>query len=309
MGTWTGFGGRKDTSEESEGTPKRDRKIPGGNDDDDMRIRFTIGGAGRRLTKDDFLKEMRALDPKARVQVLEESDAPAAMKDLARKDASQHNEGSSRLFGAESAQIASSNKGANMVGAKMARNRGADVDSDSSMSEGEDGEERQDSPSTSPRRRPNQRHEDSYGFGSHEAEDNARLTKIDSPSNQEPETAAERKRREQVLSGVESSSGPYSIKPEQRETPADRRRREASGGNSGVLPKLMRGISEDEDEDVFPGETPAEKRRREAALGVKGAGPNRDDDSDDDNTERVVPTPAARARGIRFAEEPVRVKK
>jgi hypothetical protein len=40
-------------------------------DDNDKRIRFTIGGTGRRMTKDDFLREIQALDPKARAEPLD----------------------------------------------------------------------------------------------------------------------------------------------------------------------------------------------------------------------------------------------
>jgi hypothetical protein len=63
--TW-GFGGKDETANH-----------PNSDEDDDRRIRFKIGGAGRRLTKDDFLKEIQSLDPKARCEIIAESDAPA----------------------------------------------------------------------------------------------------------------------------------------------------------------------------------------------------------------------------------------
>lgn len=306
MGTWTGF-----SSKAEKGDAKRNKKPQGNGDDDDTRIRFTIGGAGRRLTKDDFLKEMQSLDPSARAKVLEESDAPPAMKDLARKDASAENSGSHRLFGARKAQVAGSGQTAKMVGARMAKNRGADVDGDSMLEEGSVKSRRNGSGS-----------DDDEGVGdrsggkSRDISDDRQLGKKTSPSQREPETAAERRRREQVLEGVEDEAGPAAIKPTQRtsnqsrrETPADRRRREAAGG-AAVVPSFNRNMSsgattdgddgEDSEDERFIGETPAEKRRRQAAL--KGGD---DDDSDDDNTERVPP-PTSRSRGIRFAEEPVR---
>lgn len=51
------------------------------NDEDDRRIRFTIGGAGPKLTKDDFLKEIQKLDPRARIEARkQESVHPAPIK-------------------------------------------------------------------------------------------------------------------------------------------------------------------------------------------------------------------------------------
>ncbi|KAG7105478.1 hypothetical protein HYQ45_018577 [Verticillium longisporum] len=52
---------------------------------EDKQVRFTIGGAGRRMTKDDFIKEMRKLDPKTRHDVVEQSSAPPAVKTLAKQ--------------------------------------------------------------------------------------------------------------------------------------------------------------------------------------------------------------------------------
>ncbi|TVY62826.1 Na(+)/H(+) antiporter, partial [Lachnellula suecica] len=109
MGTWTGFGGKPSNAESntaggessSAGPTSAVRpnavrqgisrmttwtganKKPGAGEDeedDDRRIRFMIGGAGRRLTKEDFLKEIQTLDPKARCEIVENSDADPAMK-------------------------------------------------------------------------------------------------------------------------------------------------------------------------------------------------------------------------------------
>lgn len=77
---WAGFG------KAGAGEPKK-----GGvatkefDEDDDRKIRFTIGGVGRRMTKDDFLKEVQKLDPKTRREVVEESSAPAAVKSEAKE--------------------------------------------------------------------------------------------------------------------------------------------------------------------------------------------------------------------------------
>jgi hypothetical protein len=246
-------------------------------EDDDRRIRFTIGGAGRRLTKDDFLKEIQSLDPKTRYEVIQESDAPAAMKTMAKKDASTDSAGSSRIFEAKSAQVAPGKGAAQAVGAEMARRRGATIDEEDDGSDhdyfGHD----------------EKRRERTKGAAKTDAPITTRqVSNVDAPSTAEPETAAERKRREKALRGIDDVT-------------------EAQRGRS-------RGREdEDEEEPSRPAgntaegeETAAEKRRREAALGVSGGGAQ--DDSDDDDTLRVPP-PVAKSRGIRFAQSPVRGKR
>lgn len=261
LGQW-GFGGKN-----TEVTPAENE-----DDDDDRRIRFTIEGAGRRLTKEDFLKEIQSLDPKTRYEVIQESDASAAMKTMARKDASADNSGSNRIFDAKSAQVASGRGAAQAVGAEMARRRGAKIDEDEGGDSDQDlsgydekhrSAKKKDAPATT-----------------------MQLSKTDSPSTDESETAAERKRREKALRGIEDV------------TEAQRGRARAREG--GEEPKkTTRRVAEGE-------ETAAEKRRREAALGVSREGAQ--EDSDDDDTPRVPP-PVARSRGIRFAQSPVRGKR
>ncbi|KAI9733160.1 MAG: hypothetical protein M1818_007278 [Claussenomyces sp. TS43310] len=243
MGTWTGKKDDKATAPGSAEPPKKGKK----QSDDDDRIRFTIDGAGQRMTKEDFLKQVRTLDPKTRADVVTASNAPEEMKELARKDASAKSEGSSRLLEAKMPQIGSSKRMAEAVGAAMAKQKGAKLnDEDSGIDE--------------------------------------------LPEAQE--TLAERSRREQVLEGVDETREQQSS----RETPAERRRREAAAARGMSRPQIRAATSTDD-----TGETQAEKRRREAALGV---GDDSGEDSDDDNTERVVPQ--ARTRGIRFAEDPIR---
>lgn len=261
MGTWTGLGGAKasaDTPNKTDGTksdparqgiarmgtwnfgkaaPNTDNKET--EEDDDRRIRFTIGGAGRRLTKEDFLKEIQGLDPKARCEVVEESDAPKEMKDLARRDASDKTQGNSRLFEAQDTQLAAGAQTARVIGKQMAKQQGARID----------------------------------------AQDNIRTSGAESSTNDIPESAAERRRRHDALKGVDEEDDD-----------------EARGRGRGRSPVRDNEVPEER-------ETAAEKRRREAALG-EGV----QSDSDDDDTPRVPP-PAARSRGIRFAQSPVRGKR
>lgn len=266
LGQW-GFGGKH-----TEVAPADDEE------DDDRRIRFTIGGAGRRLTKEDFLKEIQSLDPKTRYDIIEESDAPAAMKTMAKKDASPDSAGSNRIFDAKSAQLASGKGTAQVIGAEMAKRRGATIDEE----------------------------DDSHGdyFGHRESRRTPKRTttttkvqapatamlssKVDAPSTAEPETAAERKRREKALRGVDDV------------TEAQRGRSRGREDEYEEEPRRSPGYTAEADE------TAAEKRRREAALGVGGAGAQ--EDSDDDDTPRVPP-PVAKSRGIRFAQSPVRGKR
>lgn len=293
MSTWTGLGPKKDSSDpktpkpETESSNKpifnwgfggkntgKEEGTPKHNDaEDDRHIRFMIGGAGRRLTKEDFLKEIQSLDPKARCEVIAGSDAPPAMKDLAKKDASEDSPGSSRLFGATGVERASGRRTAKAVGAKMARDRGARVDDHEErgqVSDSEDdGEERVV-------QRPKKVH-------APPASNNAKMratSHADHPSNDVPESEAERRRRVQALKGVDE------VTPAQLGRGRSSSRFDDDGNGSGG--------------DGAVEESAAERRRREAALGGGGG-----EDSDDDDTPRVPP-PVAKSRGIRFAQSPVR---
>lgn len=273
MGTW-GFGGNTGVKDAEDD-----------NEDDDRRIRFTIGGAGRRLTKDDFLREIQSLDPKSRAEIVENSDASAAVKDMAWRDADEERPGSNRLMHAKVPQLASGKAVAKQIGAKMARQQGADIPHETEDESDDEHHQRsqakgavsafqlskkKDAPATSS--------VGNYG---------AKLTKTHSPSGDIPETAAERKRREQALKGVEDD--------EESEEEDNGRGRSRSGAAT---------TSTDSGDEYE--ESAAERRRREAALGV---GANARDDSDDDDTPRVPPPAVKPNRGIRFAQSPVRGKK
>lgn len=322
VGSWTGLAGKKDEQKaETSATDaqRKGRKTREEEDQDDRLVRFTIGGAGRRMTKEDFLKEIQSLDAKARSKVVNESTAPEEMKDSARKDASPH-------YAAKDPKLGSSPGEAKQVATKMTKDRGAEIndESHSEASSDEAAAERKREEfavvGTSARGREDAkrqpiRNESPASTPQTSIPTSSDLRKIDTPSQQVPETAAERRRRENVLRGLDEadphgSQQDLSLRPQQeltntpqqervgRETPADRRRREATSAAVASSSNAERGRSP-------AGETPAERRRREAALGV--GGDMADSDSDDDNTERV---PQARRRpGIRFAEEPIRGRK
>ena len=55
-------------------------------EEDDRHIRFTIGGVGKRMTKEDFIGEMQQLDRPTRGEVVDRSDASQGLKALAKLD-------------------------------------------------------------------------------------------------------------------------------------------------------------------------------------------------------------------------------
>ncbi|KXH25182.1 sodium/hydrogen antiporter [Colletotrichum simmondsii] len=57
-----------------------------GQKEDDRHIRFTIGGVGQRMTKEDFIREVQKLDDKTRRQVVDQSTASQRVKSIAKGD-------------------------------------------------------------------------------------------------------------------------------------------------------------------------------------------------------------------------------
>ncbi|KAL0931395.1 sodium/hydrogen antiporter nha1 [Colletotrichum truncatum] len=53
---------------------------------DDRHIRFTIGGVGQRMTKEDFIREVQKLDVKTRREVVDQSTASQRVKSIAKGD-------------------------------------------------------------------------------------------------------------------------------------------------------------------------------------------------------------------------------
>lgn len=94
-GTWAGIGPKAEqspeagsTTPEASGQGKKRRKQSVVDPDDD-RIRFTLGPGGRSLSKADFIQQIQAMDPKARIQAVEKSDIPKAVKEAVRAGAEQ----------------------------------------------------------------------------------------------------------------------------------------------------------------------------------------------------------------------------
>ncbi|KAJ9291336.1 hypothetical protein DTO021C3_1136 [Paecilomyces variotii] len=92
MGTWLA---EKEGGESSKDAQRKAKKQE---EEDDTRLRFTLANddqveekgidhKGRRMTKEDFIKQIQRLDPKARHEIVQDSDAPDHVKKAARRDA------------------------------------------------------------------------------------------------------------------------------------------------------------------------------------------------------------------------------
>ncbi|RFU31263.1 hypothetical protein B7463_g5070, partial [Scytalidium lignicola] len=234
MGTWSGFGlGR--AAGPGDSAPKDE------DEDDDRHIRFMIGGAGRRLTKDDFLKEFQNLDPKARSELLQKNEDAKEYRpsEESRQDMGRHT--SSRHQSHPASTGAKDSTG----GAKKGSREDEDEPSSSNSSE-ERGRRRDSVTAVHLVQRDPQTGK-------------TRLQPI-ATSNQATtqETPAERRRRQFALKGVDDPSSP-DFEPRGRSLQKD----DDKNGENGEEK-----------------ETAAEKRRREAALGMSG-GTQDDSDDDD----------------------------
>lgn len=95
MGTWVGLSAKEEetaagpSDAASKDAPKK-RKKSAIVDDDDDRIRFTVNAGGRRMNKEDFIRQIQQLDPKAQCEAVQNSDVPEEVKQEARDHAREH---------------------------------------------------------------------------------------------------------------------------------------------------------------------------------------------------------------------------
>ncbi|KAF3769672.1 hypothetical protein M406DRAFT_270639 [Cryphonectria parasitica EP155] len=230
--------------------PAKKKNLAEAQQNDDRHIRFTIGGVGQRMTKEDFIREMQKLDSRTRREIVDQSNAPERVKTLAKEDPPP---------GApvEEAAVPKSVRGKTISAPRPAadvpssRVEAAPGSSSSSVGKSlmpllqrQSPSDSSGAPSSVTQRQRSDSDDEDEEVVAHTSHD------ADAPSNDVPETAVERRRRLAVLDGLE-------------------------GRGSGA------------GEDT---ETPAERRRREAALGVGGGAGGDEEDSDDDDTVRVPPT-------------------
>ncbi|KAK3340865.1 alkali metal cation/H+ antiporter Nha1 C terminus-domain-containing protein [Neurospora tetraspora] len=196
-------------------------------EEDDRHIRFTIGGVGQRMNKEDFIREMQKLDKSTRKEVVDQSNASSAVKNLAKADLTpkqpqqpqqqqpQQPQPAQRR-GSPAGSVKSSHSKDSLRSTRQGRPEKLEV-----MSGGSN-PERSESPSRSRSRSPSLLTAEGASAA---------------PSRDVPETAAERRRRLAVLQSVGDDG-----EGEHGETPAERRRREAALGMSS-------GAAEDEDSE------------------------------------------------------------
>ena len=310
--TWVGRGA--ETSEQQaaageEGAPegKRRKSVkPEEDDADDDRIRFTVGGSRRRMSKQDFIKEIQSLDPRAQAKVVEGSDAPEGIKHDMKRVAGRKAERKQ-----QSKTLATQQE----------------EDTSAAAAEKDDEGDGEDKDRDKERFAELKRiHSSRNDLAPVESRASANIPRHDISSTLsratagQPETAAARRRRLAAI-GQQDSSSSYLQDPS---SSADPHRRDASGSGSGSgsrprkpPPAALRrgdsaggsrgrgrsGVGDDEEE------TAAEKRRRLAALGqVKDE--EESSSSEDDGGERrpkkrghhPVEEPKVKSPGIRFAD-------
>ncbi|KAM0740653.1 hypothetical protein ACQRIT_005837 [Beauveria bassiana] len=163
--------------------------------DDDHNIRFTIGGVGRRMNKEDFIKEVQKLDANTRKEVAEQSTATRPIKEVAKRNPNfvQPTSGSSVPRIVETR--AGSSDRANRSDESRARGRPAV----------------KESRPTPPRLSPPE-------------------PSTSQPSDEQHETPVERRRRLALRGQQNKRSDNPAAQGDAGETPAERRRREAALG-------------------------------------------------------------------------------
>ncbi|KAK0711338.1 alkali metal cation/H+ antiporter Nha1 C terminus-domain-containing protein [Lasiosphaeris hirsuta] len=216
MSNWASGFGRTTAGESSAQKARKKSVVEEQEEEDDRHIRFTIGGVNQRMTKEDFIKEMRGLNKSTRKEVVDQSTASHTIKVLAKQDPAPAPEkqgessGQDSLRGKENVAVPASSTSQQERQQKSGGNDAPSSD--------EGSRSQSDSRTPSPG------------------------GKTDAHSRDEPETAVERRRRLAVLQGVGDNGD------EGGETAAERRRREAALG--------MSATAADDDEDSDDDDTP-----------------------------------------------------
>ncbi|KAH8668585.1 alkali metal cation/H+ antiporter Nha1 C terminus-domain-containing protein [Xylariales sp. PMI_506] len=210
FGGWSGFS----RPGAGEGRKKSVTGISGVHEEEeDRHIRFTIGNEGRRMTKDDFLREVQKMDARTRREVLEQNDASEAVRIFV----SQHHDSSGSPSPVREEIKPSTGRAAGSKPAKPASNTAG-----------------------APQER---------GRSSTKTDRLAPSSAAGASSTETPETAVERRRRLAALSGMRDDDESKE-RHHESETPAERRRREAALGMGG--PSTEDSDSEDDDTPRVP---------------------------------------------------------
>ncbi|KAL9087685.1 MAG: hypothetical protein Q9159_003497 [Coniocarpon cinnabarinum] len=289
MGKMLGVGHHVHDEEPGASSKTRARQA---DEEDDAKIRFTVDGNARRMSKAEFIQQIQGMNPKERERLVENSDAPETVKQEAREDAAEHTAHAENLGTSDKA-----GHGERLASAKD-HSGGADAQIEKVQSSGE-------RPGLTLRG-------SSYG----EIPFHSVSTDIQKDAAARPhETAAQRRRRlanSSEIDGEPSSRAfPNTVEEDsdddgtERVPPSQRRHMQNQARPHGYADRTTSS------RDV--GETAAERRRREGALGLV----TQEEDSDEDEGRprqppRHTTTTASsasdsprspQARGIRFADE------
>ncbi|KAK2589618.1 Na+/H+ antiporter [Conoideocrella luteorostrata] len=241
--SWAGFGQR---GEQSRRKSVAQQQTQVDDDDDDKKIRFTIGGVGRRMTKEDFIREVQMLDSGTRNEVVDTSTASSALKSIAKEDPPPVNHKSMQESSQPSQQQRQRRQEQQRAPVPVIRQQNSESSSNGESSRA--GGNR--SVSVSPTRKQDELAETPRGRREH-------------VSDHQPETAVERRRRLAVLA---SQNDQPSQTDDTGETPAERRRRQAALGMGGPAAE-ENSDSEDEGTERVP---PTRKGIRFAEPQKKG---------------------------------------
>ena len=339
MGTWAGIGGKESGPGETpaaEGSAQPEKKepprwrrkfstAPEPDDPDDDNIRFTVGDTGgRRMSKQDFITSMRQLDPKARIEAVEDSDAPQHVKQQVHAEAAKDPRRPSQP------RPEAPDRGSSSGSARFPFPTPTNMQRDLPTHQEEPGETAEIQKVGTNEDRPQGKEglalvdSNSKDIPFHSVSDT-----LGKYSMNQPESAAARRRRQATLQRKDSDDdGTERIPPRHQQrlqrvdsdddgtarVPPHHAHPKLSVTTSSTSRSPMGRTAKPADEG---GETAAEKSRRLAALGEpdpEEGSPQ--SDSDDDNTERKPtgghapveepgksPT-SVRSPGIRFADSP-----
>ena len=278
--------GPSNTQPTAESENKRKKRLQA-EEEDDARLRFTVGAGGRRMSKAEFIQQISALDPKARAKFVEQSDVPEALKSDVREDANQNRRPSVKQLESHVRRqmpelkdveaVAGSSEEGSSTSETAALKR---VDTNDDVAAGPEG-----------------------------------LTLIDSNDQDIPfhdvgsdlrnrETAAERRRREareRLNSGSRPSFTQASHGRRKSPSPPRPQAKEDSDSEDDGTERIPPQVERSTGSKITPsqragvdneGETAAERRRREGALGLS----KEESDSEEDDEPRQL------SQSVRFAE-------
>lgn len=263
---------------------KRKTNLQEDSNDDDERIRFNLHAGGRRMSKVEFINHIRDMDPKSRVEAVEDSDAPEAVKREARKE-SREQASSSKPRG-DSMQVSQvpvvpEQPEAETEGHTAEVHRTTSHDSNELKLVDSSGGEIPIHDISSDLQKHQVRSGEGESAAARRRREAVQQRQQHQPSSSTDESAAERRRRQALQQPIEEDD---SEDDGTERVPPSRRPRGASATSANPT----------RDSTADATETAAERRRRMGALGIS----KEDSDSEDNDETRD----AQKRQSIRFAE-------